>query len=314
MSKLLEHIASDLTVPVSMLEHALAMAHIRYRKIKVPKRSGGIRTMIQASVELKMIQAWLNMQVLNKLPISEVTTAFEPGKSIVLNAKAHQNYLYSVRVDMADFFPSIRSKDLLQTINKNSSALPHWALDTDFTHILQKACFSKDDRLPIGYTTSPKIANAVMYDIDNILIQNIKANQPRFGIATLSRYADDFVFSTNKRGACKEFITEIRNCLKSTSNPNLQLNENKTRFMSRKGGSTLITGLRINNDGEVGVHANYRDHVRLLLKLYSKDKLNENDIASLRGHLSFIQHADPGLFTKLSFKYFEEINKIRCTK
>lgn len=133
----------------------------------------------------------------------------------------------------------------------------------------------------------------------------------RFGHAVVTRYADDFVFSTDSRGACKEFLVELRSLLAATQSPRLSINEAKNRFMSRKGGTTLITGLRVNNDGDVGIHADYRDHVRLLLKLFSTNRLVPNERESLRGHLAFIEHADPGLFTRLSFRYYAEIAKLR---
>ena len=92
----------------------------------------------------------------------------------------------------------------------------------------------------------------------------------------------------------------------------MRLNESKTRFMSRARGSTLITGLRVNGQGVVGVHPNYRDHVRLLVKLYAHGKLRSDDVQKLRGHLAFIEHADPRLFTRLSFKYFDKIAALRA--
>ena len=35
------------------------------------------------------------------------------------------------------------------------------------------------------------------------------------------------------------------------------------------------------------------------------------DIPKLVGHLAYIQHVDPALFTKLSFKFYREIERIR---
>lgn len=311
MIDLVDRISSDLTVPRSMLDNALKQAYIRFKKIRIPKRSGGTRTMIQAAAELKLVQVWLDVNVLSKLPVSNIATAFQIGTSIVRNARAHQHSDYSVRVDLTDFFQSIRSDDLIAVLERERHTLQEWVFEPDFEPLLCRACFDKVGRLPIGYLSSPRIANLIMYDLDISLVQTIEKDSERFGQSVLTRYADDFVFSTNKRGACKEFVKAIRDTLASCPSPKLQLNEQKTRYMSRKGGSTLITGLRINNEGEVGVHANYRDHVRLLLKLFANNKIKTEEIESLRGHLAFIEHADPGLFTKLSYKYFEEIAKLR---
>lgn len=304
-------IGDQMRVPAKLIENALRLAHVRYRKIHVKKRSGGHRVIVQPAAELKLVQAWLRVEVFARLPLSDIAAAFRPEASIVKNAATHRESLYSVRVDLNDFFPSIRSGDLMRVILANKSALPPFVEDPGFADFIRCACFDRGDRLPIGYPTSPSIANAIMFDIDAELERLLKINSDTFGDARLTRYADDFVFSTDRQGACHEFVRTIGHLLSSVRSPRLSLNASKTRFMSRRGGSTLVTGLRINQDGLVRVHANYRDHVRLLLKHFAAGSLVEDDAARLGGHLAFIEHADPRLFTRLSFRYFEEIAKLR---
>nr|WP_315597663.1 retron St85 family RNA-directed DNA polymerase [uncultured Cupriavidus sp.] len=308
---IVERISNELSVPQSLLESALRLAHVRFRKIKVAKRSGGDRIMIQPASQLKLIQSWLDARILSNLPISSIATAFEPGTSIVKNAQAHSKSNYSVRIDLSNFFPSIRSSDLRLALSTAREALPDWAFERDCDAVIRNACFDRADKLPIGYMTSPRIANAAMFALDTALETTVSRDSVRFGQAVLTRYADDFVFSTDKKGACNEFLTEMRGLLASTLSPKLSINESKTRFMSRKGGTTLITGLRVNNDGDIGIHANYRDHIRLLLKLFSTGRLVPTENESLRGHLAFVEHADPDFFTRLSFRYHAEIAKLR---
>lgn len=314
MTDILDRVARDLSVPKALLDDALRRAFIRYRKFSIQKRSGGTRLLVQPAAELKLIMAWLDATVFSKLPVSEIATAFQPGTSIVQNAEAHRKSIYSVRLDISDFFWSICSTDLLKVIKGAQPALESWVATSQFEEITRRACFDKSDCLPIGYPSSPRIANVVMYELDSKLCQTIGSSPERFGNAVLTRYADDFVFSTDKRGACKEFAEELRKVLDACPSPKLSINASKTRYMSRLGGSTLITGLRVNMDGKVGVHATYRDHVRLLLKLFAAGKLKQEDWEKLRGHLAFVEHADPSLFTKLSFKYYKEISSLRTKK
>lgn len=304
-------IGGQMKVPAKLVADALRLAHARYRKIHVKKRSGGHRTIAHPAAELKLVHAWLSAEVLARLPISAVATAFRPGASIVKNAAVHKDSLYSVRVDLHEFFPSLRSGDLMKVVLDNKAVLPRFVEASNFHDFIRLACFDQSDRLPIGYPTSPAIANAVMYDIDTALEGLIRGNPEAFGNARLTRYADDFVFSTDRRGACREFIRTIERQLSVVTSPELTLNTAKTRLMSRRGGSTLVTGLRINQDGLVRVHANYRDHVRLLLKHFAAGTLVADDVPRLVGHLAFIEHADPRLFTRLSFRYFEEIGRLR---
>lgn len=311
MPSIIETISADLSVPVQLVREALDLAHIRYRKISVPKRTGGYRTIIQPSAELKLVQRWLSSIIFEKLPVSSVATAFLPGASIVKNAAVHRHSKYSVRVDLSEFFPSIRSIDLIRVISSAKVDLPSWVSTPEFEVILRKACFDRTDALPIGYPSSPILANAVMINVDGDLQALINSNPEKFGRACLTRYADDFVFSTDKAGACKSFVDEMRKLLMKTNSPRLKINDAKTRFMSRPGGSTLVTGLRINQFGGVRVHPDYRDHVRLLLKHFANGTLKKDEHRVLVGHLAHVEHADPQLFTRLSYKYFAEIARIR---
>lgn len=311
MPSISEIISTDLVIPVDLVDDAVRNAYFRYRKVTVPKRRGGSRIIVQPAAELKVIHSWLVANLLGTLPISAAATAFHTGASILKNARVHKLSQYSVRVDIKDFFPSIRSEDLLRLIEASKSKLPSWVSNSEVPQFLRKACFDRHNRLPIGYPTSPIIANAVMFDLDNELLRLIGASPMQFGQAHLTRYADDFVFSTDKIGACQSFVEAMFDALTKTTSPRLSINGPKTRFMSRKGGSTLVTGLRINQSGVVRVHPTYRDHVRLLLKLYSLGRLEAEEQQRLIGHLAHIEHVDPQLFTRLSFRYFAEISTLR---
>lgn len=311
MPEILDRISMDLGVSRAWIEAAVNLASANYRRIRVKKRTGGVRILVQPSVEAKMIQYWIMARVLDCLSVSPIATAFEPGRSIVGNARAHSHSLYSVRVDLTDFFPSITRKDLEAVLRRSRADLPEWANDPELIDIIGRTCFDQLGKLPIGYPSSPRIANIVMHEFDDVLVRLVLGSPHIYGKATVTRYADDFVFSTDKAGACKEFITGMKQLLRTTSSPRLRINEKKTRFMSLKGGSTLITGLRVKGDGEVGIHPHYRSYVRLLLKLYSKGSLRREDAVKLRGHLAFVENADPGLFTKWSYIYFSEIAALR---
>lgn len=311
MHSVIDRMSVDLGVPKDLIEDALDLAYIRFRKLKVPKKSGGYREIVQPAAELKLIHAWLSSRVLSLVPLSPVASAFRPSASIVKNAAAHKNSKYLVRIDLQDFFPSIRSGDLNQAILGNQSSLPEWAVGDDCLNLLRNACFDRFDRLPIGYPTSPSIANIVMVGIDKELMQTIASDSGLFGRGVLTRYADDFVFSSDAVGACRNFVDMAKALVEDTKSPKLTINDTKTRYMSRPGGSALVTGLRINQAGEVRVHPEYRDHVRLLLKLFARGSLQPDDHRRLVGHLAYVEHADPKLFTRLSFRYFEEITKLR---
>lgn len=310
MGKIFELLAEDLSLSEESIRGIVLSGRRRYRKFIIKKNSGGDREIFQPSVELKPILYWLRTNLLEKLPVHNISTAFGIGDSIVKNARIHKESLYSIRIDISNFFQSIRPDDLFFFINKNKDKLPDWAMEKSSLELLSKCCFVSNEFLPIGYLTSPRIANVVMFDIDKML-HEIFMNENKYGNVRISRYADDFIFSTNKRGACKDALSEFARIFSETKTPRLEINNKKTTYMSRAGGSARVTGLRVNNAGAVIVHAKYRDHVRLLLKLFKEERLKEEDRVKLVGHLAHIQNVDPALFTKLSIKYTREISRLR---
>lgn len=320
MSDITRRIAADLGLLEEWVGEAINNAPNNYKLIHIDKKSPAAvrrkekRAICQPAVETKMIQRWLLATVFAKLPVSRVATAFEPGTSIVKNARIHRGGTFSVRADVKAFFPSIRVDDLVQVINSNSSKLPIWFVDPALELVIRKTCFLSNGRLPIGYPSSPKIANVVMHALDEQLHSAISADQVRYGRARLTRYADDYVFSSDLQGSSKAFVELLEYTFKSCPSPKLSLNPDKTKLMMKRSGTTLVTGLRVKPSGEIGVHAKYKDQIRLLLSLYSKRALRKEDLESLRGHLMFIRHSDPSLFTKLSLKYTSEIADLTARK
>lgn len=310
MHEILQQISEDLRIPTDVLASAYKYAHSRYRIVKIPKKSGGYRIALQPAAELKPILEWLMRVAIGKMPVHRIATAFTKNGSILVNAQRHKASRYSVRVDIEAFFPSLTKLDFYRCQGKSSELLPPPMRTPEFWQFIGHTCFDRNGRLPIGYPSAPAIANVIMHELDSVL-SDLVADQTRFGNAVLTRYADDFVFSTDRRGACSEFVEAMTLQLQHTTSPRLRLNTQKTRYMSRAGGSTLITGLRINNQGCVGVHPDYRDHVRLLMSLLKKNTLRQEERTSLVGHLAYIQHVDPAFFTRLSFKYDAEIEYLR---
>ena len=306
--RIIDKMSEDLYVPKKLIDDALKDPWRSCKIIKIKKRNGrGYRTVYHPSVGLKMIQSWLGGVIFSKLPVSSIASAYLKGRSILDNANAHKRFNYMIRVDIKDFFESIKLDDLICVMRRNKKLLGAFSLDEELFDLLRRACFSNSGKLPIGYATSPMIANAVMGDWDAGLMKRLNE---RFDWGfCLTRYADDFVFSTNIKGGCKEFLEEIEEFCKSRSCPSLVINEEKTKFMSKMRGA-IVTGLVINNDGNVRPGRRYRDSVRLLLSLYKKGSLDKSKYSSLSGHLSYVKYVDPSFFTTLSFKYFEEIDAL----
>ncbi len=292
-----------------MLQEALRQSRRLVKHIKIPKKDKTYRLVYQPSKKLKIIQYWLDNNIFSKLNVHECATAYRKDVSIKINAKKHQRNRFFLKLDFKDFFPSIKFNDFSPLIIKWNKLAPEPFDERELLHIVNQACFYKGNALPIGYPTSPVISNAVMYDFDSKIISHLSDNDA-FGKAVYTRYADDLTFSTNLKGACKEIKKVVRRELIAMTSPDLKLNTSKTRFVSASGGSAFITGLRVCHDGHITIHRRYKDKIRLLISLYEKGRLPEEEIASLKGHLSYIKYVDSPFYTKIQKKYFKILSTI----
>ena len=305
-------IASDLDVPQDLIKEALSVARTHVKKFDIKKRNGKPRTILQPSKKLKTIQYWLILNVFNNLPVHEAAIAYREGISILHNAKRHRNNRYFLKMDFKDFFPSIKWADLLPIIEswyKESNI--DWELNEDAKYLIRHTCFYHNDILPIGYPSSPVISNAVMYPVD-INISRLVSDSEKYGNAIYTRYSDDIVISTDKKGACRLLLSDFKILIGKTSSPNISINNNKTKIGSSTGGSASVTGLKICSNGHITLHRKHKDHIRLLLSLYKKGMLEPDEHTSLLGHLAYAHYTAPDFYTKLQNKFFKEIESLRA--
>lgn len=308
---LLDKISQDLNIPESMLEEALMYSRSRVKLIRIPKRDGGERKVFQPSKKLKVIQYWLIKNVFSKMKIHESAMAYRERISIRGNAVKHANNKYFLKLDFKNFFPSIKFKDLTPYLHSwHKKTKPEWNLNKKTTSTIKQACFYKEDRLPIGYPSSPIISNIVMYNIDLSITSLLTKNKGSLGKVDYTRYADDLVFSTNKKGSCKKILSKVERLIDKVETPKLSINRKKTNFVSSSGGSAIVTGLRICHDGHITLHRKYKDKIRLLISLYKKGVLSNGDISKLRGHLAYVKNVDSVFYTKLQNSNFKSIHEL----
>jgi retron-type reverse transcriptase len=231
-----------------------------------PKKNGGKRRIIVPNDNLKMVQKWINIHVLQAIEPLECVTGFVKKKSIVDNAKIHENKNYVLNFDIKDFFESITKERIERlfyaigykheialfladicttTVNKEYI---QWRFNAyDAMHF--EPLFSKKEPFLVqGAPTSPAIANMVCYGMDKKLMKYAK----RHGI-NYSRYADDITFSADNQ----EDLPKVEYIKRLMAEEHFILNEQKTKLL-KEGMRQEVTGLLIN------------DHVRIP-RVYKKD-------------------------------------------
>ncbi|WP_417430760.1 retron St85 family RNA-directed DNA polymerase [Kiloniella sp.] len=293
-----EILCKKLSFSKEELNRYIGTAPYRYKKYKIPKRTGGWRDIAQPSKDLKVVQRILIEEVLvKKLPVHSSATAYKENSSILKNAEVHLKNSYLLKLDFNNFFPSIVDSDFQNLIIKNN------ILDIDEAtelRLLSRIFFMhKADKLilSIGSPGSPLISNAILYDFD-MKVSDMATGE---GVS-YSRYSDDLTFSSNRKGVLSSWPNLVKSELKAMSWPRLTVNDEKTVFTS-KAHNRHVTGITITNDGQASLGRKKKRGLRTKVYLVESGMLSQKEIRSLRGHISYIQSIEPAFVAALWKKY-----------
>jgi hypothetical protein len=302
-NNLLKRIRNYTGFTISRIQNLISKAPYSYKKFHIPKNSGGRRRIDQPTKETKAMQYALNDIYFENLPVHSIAYAYKKIKSPIRKvASLHKDTSYTLKIDFEKFFPSIKFDDLKKTLSKSDK---YDFSKTELKYI-RNICFINSNQgwnLSIGAPTSPILSNIIMYELDEKIYElALSVNNE----AKISRYADDIAFSTDKKESSKEFLEEMEELLSDIDSPNLDLNDDKTNFLSRAS-RRIIAGLVITPDGKVSIGRSKKRKIKSLVNSFKYDLLDMPEIHQLRGYLSFIKDVEPNFYTRLVIKYGSEV-------
>jgi len=267
-----------------------------YHTFTIPKRNGGTRVISSPKPQLRLVQAWIRLNILNKLePHPRVATAFRPGLSILHNAQPHCKKAIVIRIDLQDFFPSIsfrRVKGLFQSIGYGEGMAsmlailctePIPAMNLNEGKTISRSRLNRV--LPQGACTSPDLANYLCRKMD----YRIESLAKSLGF-TYTRYADDLVFShKQKRGKIDILVPLV---YKIVRNEGFEPNQGKTMVM-RHCSRQVVTGLIVNDTPRVSRKDMRRfraiaHQYRTLGPSQTTEKLGRDAKQYLLGYISYV--------------------------
>ncbi len=179
---------------------------------------------------LKMVQRRVLEHYLYQLDVSEYSTAYCKGKSLLDNASLHVGRECVLKLDISHFFDSI-DDDMVYLVMKRLG------LSVPATTLLTRLCTYKA-RLPQGAPTSPYIANLVMKQFDAKLGSWCSEHSIAY-----TRYCDDMTFSGDKADIRSDNVVgKVRRML---SYMGFALNDKKTVFISSSQ-QQRVTGVVVN--------------------------------------------------------------------
>ena len=249
----LEH---DLGIPVKTLYGVSNSLSRHYRKVQIPKKSGGCRKLSVPDEILKKIQRQISDVLLIHMPVSRYAKAYRFGSTTLKNAKPHVGKSVVLKLDILHFFDSIRYSDV------KGKVFPAEVYAENIRILLAMLCYYKDF-LPQGAPTSPAITNILMYEFDDMVGQWCREQNISY-----TRYCDDMTFSGDFDPT--EVIRFVRTELKKMG---FLLNEQKTRIQ-RPGQQQTVTGIVVNE--KLSIPTDYRRKLRQELYYCRKFGVHEH--------------------------------------
>jgi retron-type reverse transcriptase len=179
--------------------------------------------------ELKARQrSILHWLMARRIRPSKYAHGFIKKRSTVTNAGQHVGKGVVVRLDIKNFFPSISQRQVEYALTREGVSLKN-------AQVIAELC-TVDGRLPQGAPTSPFLSNVVFKALDYRLAGLAKSWE-----ASYSRYADDLVFSSDRKNL-NHIYHPVRKILEDER---FRIHSDKFRVY-RSTRRQLVTGIVVN--------------------------------------------------------------------
>lgn len=200
-----------------------------YRICKIPKKNGHYRKIyIPADDYKKLLQLHIPKieDAHRKNDNTKVSYAFQSGKNCSLHAMQHVGFDFTLSLDLEDFFDSVSRKHLKGLIDKDT-------LDV---------CLI-DGSPRQGLPTSPLLCDIAFLATDSAILKTLQRHHID---ACYTRYADDLVFSFNKKSDARKIEFLVAQIVEYNG---FKLNNGKTKLQHSKNGRVIVTGIGIDSNG-----------------------------------------------------------------
>ena len=223
-----KELAHRIDVPIDSLKNI----DLSYRQVSIPKKSGKRRKLNVPNNKLKTLQRRILHRLLKKLRTHPLATGFKPGVSFVDNARCHQSQAVVIRIDLVNFFPSIKRSTIESYFRRIGWGRGAARLLCDLT--------THNDCLPQGAPTSPMISNLVCYFMDIRFSGFCEEHD-----AVYTRYADDITISSHREDADVHELLALS--LRAIRRAGFQPHFGKKFDVRRSHQRQMVTGLVVND-------------------------------------------------------------------
>jgi RNA-directed DNA polymerase len=294
----------ELTEKVDDLQQLLkSRPSTHYKVYKIPKRSIGFRLIAQPTKKLKHVQRIIVGLLSREIKVHENATAYIQGKNIAFNASIHQNSHYLLKLDLENFFNSIKPNMLFKEFERQNVHLTN-----DDAFLLEQLCFWNRSKkkngslvLSVGAPSSPFMSNALMFTFDKELSDFCSSQNVSY-----SRYADDMTFSTKEKNILQTVHKQVIFLLSKYFSGNLRINDSKIIYSS-KAHNRHVTGVTLTNDNKLSIGRAKKRLISAMVHNFKNNTLAKDDVQTLKGLIGYAHSIEPVFVTMLQKKYGENI-------
>lgn len=279
----------------------------RYDTFKIPKRSGGYRTINAPKADLMQLLTYVKESFdrdTNWLP-HEAAFAYIKTRSTLDAVRRHQQNgsHWFLKIDLKDFFGSCSTRIIKKSLH---DIFPFCVLNTDEGTLMDKVvkCATLDNKLPQGTPLSPILSNIILQPFD-YHFQKYCWTHPQKLVYT--RYADDLLISSKYQFRYVDVQNEIQSILRQLYGKAIKVNTTKTRYGSSNGRNWNL-GLMLNKDNQITIGAKNKQRTRAALYSFLKDftegkRWSIMDAYHLQGELSYLSQIEPEYATHIITVY-----------
>lgn len=278
------------------------LANVQRRSFSYKGKS---RQVLSPNEKLRNCHEFIRLFLLDFLPVeTELVFSYRKGVSAYDAVARHAQSRHFFVSDIADFFPSIRRERIRSTIETGRATSPIADFDVWLGRIVDLVC--PEDELPVGFSTSPAISNAVLRPFDQVL--HVDCMQRGL---VYTRYSDDLVMSGQDATIVAEAPSLCERHFAEAMNGEFQLHRGKSKFLHR-GAKIKLLGMVLLPNGQVSVDAATKSEIEVLIHFYARDKtrfaaLADGDEqkaeARLSGLLNYVNTVDQAYLEKLRRKF-----------
>ena len=274
----------------------------KYKKVSIPKKTGGTRQLQIPYENLKRTQkAFANF--ITKTFESNVHPAchsYREHKGILTNSIPHLNCAVLIKLDIKDYFQNITLEQVTKSLDmgldaisfhpdfdfikkyakENHSALTGY-LETDEAQAVLKKLVYSENGLPQGAPTSPVISNLVLSDFDKEVYALVTSLNGAY-----TRYSDDITISF-KEDSSQKIAQVIKFVEAKLAENGFKLNKKKGKInVLRPHQAQRICGVTINS-GKPTISRKQRRLIRAAEHNAKQGKSTTFTEDQIKGHQSF---------------------------